>query len=441
MINKFRLFFVLAFRNARRNFRHSIATVLAVSSGFMALTLFDGFVRDLTSQTIDGFSVRGMFGHLIIEKEGAAQHIDEDLWKYSLTKQDQDFIESYLKSNNNVEERVRFLTLSGLISNSATQTLFMGFGYDVDDGRRVRTKRWEWDAVAGKPLFLAQEPSVLVAEGLGKLMSCENQFKGEMWSKEGSFIAEDRPFACEFPRLLLSVTTEQAQVNALEIPVWGMIDAGFREANQRFLHLPLSVAQSLLDTDKLTLISVKLKNPQNLSQFTADFAQQAKQQGLSLVAVPWLQHRLAAMSRGGLEIIGVLKNLFLLIVIAVSMMSVANTMMKNVTERVREIGMFRSLGYLARDMQIVLVFEASILVLMACALGALGSLGVSCVLDYLKPKYSAGIASLPIIMRVSIDIPSWIFTALLLSLFAGTVSAILARRVCRMGIAEALRSV
>src|SRR5690348_3703785 len=86
----------MARRNVLRNWRHSLATILAIASGFMAVSLFDGFLKQLDYVILDGYSTRGMLGHVIIEKKGAQDFQAEDPWLYSLDKNDQAFIDEYL---------------------------------------------------------------------------------------------------------------------------------------------------------------------------------------------------------------------------------------------------------------------------------------------------------------------------------------------------------
>jgi len=68
---KTRMIIHLAWRNVLLNWRHSLATLLAISSGFTAVCLFEGFIRDLENQNIEVFSEKAMLGHHSKERSGA----------------------------------------------------------------------------------------------------------------------------------------------------------------------------------------------------------------------------------------------------------------------------------------------------------------------------------------------------------------------------------
>lgn len=432
----------LAWRNVLRNWRHSLATLLAIASGFTAVSLFDGFLAELEARNQDGYQIRGMFGDLIIQKKNAQHMLDEDFWGYTLDTQDQDFIENTVKTDNDVELRIRSLAITGLVSVGKHHAIFLGNGHDIEEGAKLRGKRWGWNTTAGKPLYLADKPSVVIGNGLGRLLECESTYTGpDFILPDGNYIAAERPFHCTNPRLTFSATTEAAQVNAIELPVSGLYDAGFRELDNRVAIMPLAEAQRLLDTNRLTHVVVSLKKGRDIDAFIERMRKAADARGLNLDILHWTEHKASAYVQGGLSILHVFRNLFMIIVVAIGVMSVANTMMKAVNERIREIGTLRSLGFRRRQIVAMFAYEGLFLSFLACALGLCISLMLTWIIASAGIKYKAGVLSVPIHLRVRLVPLAWLVSACVLSLLATGTAWFCARRAAKMVVADALRHV
>src|SRR5688572_459703 len=133
-----KLYMRLAWRNVLRNWRHSLATLTAIAAGFAAVSLFDGFIHALEKEQEDAVSTRGMLGHVLIQRKDAQHKQIEDPWGYALDAKEQGFIENFLKNDPDFVRRVRSLSITGLITNGRSHTIFIGWGFDVLDGAEMR---------------------------------------------------------------------------------------------------------------------------------------------------------------------------------------------------------------------------------------------------------------------------------------------------------------
>lgn len=432
----------LAWRNVRRNWRHSMATILAIASGFMAVCLFDGFLQELSDRNYDGYSTRGMLGHVLVQKKDAQTAAFDDQWAYSIDVKTQKFLDAYLVKDPDFKRRVRFLSMAGMVTSGPNNAVFSSLAYDIKDGAAVRGERWEWNTLAGKPLHLSAVPGAVLGGSLGHLLDCNSTYKGPSFILEdGNYIAAERPFECKTPRITLSATTEAAQINAIDLPVVGLIDAGFREADKRAVNISLEDGQRLLDTDKITLMSIELKDPDHISAFVKRLKNAAKNAGFELDVMPWEEHSVAAFVQGGMQILGVFRNLFMVIVVTIGVMSVANTMMKSVNERIREVGTLRSLGFLRQHLVFMFSMEGMFLSFIACALGLIATVLVTIAIGHLGITYKAGILSIPIALKVRLTPMAWLASTVLLSLLATGTAWFCSKRASRMVIADAMRHV
>lgn len=431
----------MAWRNVLRNWRHSLATILAIASGFTAVSLFDGFLKQIEWENEDGFSTRGMMGHVILEHKGYREFYDEDPWANSLDEADQAAIDEFLKKDPAVQRRVRFLNVTGIANANNINAVVMGSGYDIQEGKELRGERWDWNTVAGKPLYMATGPAILLGRSLGRVLGCEMTDGTEFILPDGRYEPKERPYTCKQGRVLISATTEMAQVNAIDLPISGFVDAGFREIDKRAINMPLADAQRLLDTKKVTLMAVQLKDQRETMAFKKRFEAMIAETKRPIEAVVWQKHKMAAYVDGAMQLLNVFRNLFMVIVVTIGVMSVANTMMKSVNERTREIGTLRSIGFLRKDLNYIFAAEGFFLSLIACALGLVMTLAGAAAVGALGIKYKAGVLSVPIGLKVAAAPNAWLYSTITLSLLATGTAWFCARRASRMVIADAMRHV
>ena len=203
------------------------------------------------------------------------------------------------------------------------------------------------------------------------------------------------------------------------------------------LAMPLKTAQRLMDTDKITRISVLLKDEDLLPVFLKEMEPILRP--LDMEATEWLEHPVAATSKGGLEILRVFRGLFLSVVAMIAAMAVANSMMKSINERIREIGTFRSFGFRRNDIIWLFSLEGLYLGFLSCLVGIVCSIILAFLIGQMGLSFKAGVLSTAIPVRIGYAFATWLGTAILLSLVTFFASWIVSLRASRMIIADALR--
>lgn len=432
----------IAWRNVIRNWRRSLASSLAIAAGFTAVSLFDGFLIDIKRVTEDGYSSRGMLADVLIQHKDAENKLVEDQFAYSLTKEEQEYLDKIVLSDPDVVTRVRFLEVKGLISNGRNNAVFVGNAHDLKEGYVARSPHWEWNAIAGKPLAkMDDDNALLMGMTLGQMMDCTSTVDVKtVTQRGGGYLPEERPFHCDNPSMQLSASTEAAQVNALDLKVAGLMDAGFREADKHWVQLPLTTAQRLLDTDKITMMSVRLKDNSQSNAFINRIKEQSKATGHEFDIKRWQDHNFGAFMRNTDQILNAFRGLFMSIVIIIVVLSVANTMMKAVNERIREIGTFRSMGFHRRDIRKIFTLEGFGLALVSCAGGLALTLILCLAVNYSGIRYRAGMLSVPIFLTVGMNPVIWITNCIWLCLLAASTAWFSSRRAAKMIVADALRA-
>ena len=365
--------FRIAWRNVRKHWRHSFGAMLSIVVGFIAIGLFAGYLEDLNALQREWYVHRGMMGHVIVERRGASgSEGRDDPWAYALHAREQAFIDDYLRQRAaDVQERMRVLQVVGLASTGRAGVMFVAWGLDAPESAVVRAD-WAWNVTGGVPLHRAPANAVIVGNGLGALLDCSGPSPLTALGPTGRPTGEARPIRCRQPMVQLSATTERGQLNVIDPAIVGLFDAGLKEIDNKFVHLPLALAQQLTDTEAVSLYAVLLRDGRRLDAFADGLTAAARAAGLDLVAVPWHRHEFAELYRRTDSILNIYRNLVVLIVVTIAGMSVLTTMLKAVNERVREIGTLRSLGFRRRHVLALFTIESALLAVVSSALGFLG---------------------------------------------------------------------
>lgn len=412
-----KFFFIVAIRNLSRHWRQSLAAILSVSAAFAALVIFNGYIEQTRQLFETQFRQRMMYGDVNIEQENLwTPEGRSEPWKFAINEIDQKFLKDYLTASSEVEGWTRFLHVNGMVNNGQGSTLFFGLGYDLENGYKIRQKDWYWNTLYGHPLEKAMTPSVVLGSGLGKAVGCEPTPDLKVTSTLHGYPPGERKFHCESETLQFLSSTPTGQVSVLDLPIAGLINAGVKDMDSKFLFMPLEQAQSLVHTTDVSSFSVLLKDSTKARSFSQNFNQIARKNGLSLHASDWREHKeIGAVYRKSMGFLNIFRNFFIVIVLTIAVLSVLNTLLKIVKERTREIGTWRSLGYTQKQLKIIFAFEAASLGLLGCFLGIIFSIGFSEVINLLEITYRAGLLAQPVPFAITIVPKDYLISVFMLT--------------------------
>jgi putative ABC transport system permease protein len=430
----------IGIRNTLKNWRHSLGAILSVAIGFSALTLFNGYISVVQDMYEDNYRQRSMFGDVMIEKSQDGGEIDFEESKISLSEQK--FIADFFKEKQDqIDESARFLIVSGLANNGKTSSIFWGFAYDIEQGRRLREPTWTWNTKAGKPLDLQPAGALMLGDKIGETFGCLPEVKERLLTKVGGYSSIERPFRCERSQLQLSVTTEAGQINALTMKIGALGGVGLRGIDSWYLMMPLDKAQELFDTSNISHVRARLKDQNFFKQFVEDFNRSAKSNNLELRAFDWREHVLARVYKRTISLFLVFRNLVSGVILTISGMSVLNAMVKSVNERKREIGTLRSLGFLRRDIGRIFTTEGFLIGLLGCLLGSFCSVIMSLVINKIEFVYFAGFLSDPVPFLIGMVPQLYLLSLCILCALSTSTSLLAARRAVKDDIPQLLTAV
>lgn len=393
----------LALRNIFRNRRRSAITLAVIVFGAVGLILFGGY-KAVTFRGLRESTIRGRLGHLQVfgagHEKGSQKPLEHALENVAALR-------AKVEKDPRVESTAAQITLMGLVSNGDKSETFVATAVEPEKDRLMRGQR----VVAGTLLPDNEPDAVLLGKGLAASMN----------AKPGDYIT-------------LMTPTVTGSLNAIDVRVAGIFQTGVKELDERAVKMPIAGAQTLLQTTKVEKLLVFLKETETTSALRADFE---KLLGKGVEMKSWSElasfyHQVVLLYNGIFGFLG-------LIVFAVVIFSVANTIVMSIFERTREIGTLMAIGTSRGRVWRMFFLEG----LMTGILGGILGVAAGALLAWLinsgnimlppPPGYTVGYR-LNILLQTPV-----LMTAFLISVVTATLSSILpALKASRLRIVDAL---
>lgn len=415
-------------RGVRRNWRQSLAALIAIASGFVSLSLFQGYMDDVQRTYVDANRERGMMGDFIIEG-----------YSEFMSPEDQAIVMPVVESDPRVFAKVRFLDLSGQITNGSTSMIFIGTGYDTEEGAKLRGPVWSWNTIEGHP-FRASDgnESLILGMSLTHILDCDTRYPKGFVNGTGGFKQEESPVHCPFPSVQLSLMTDKGQMNGIDFQLAGVTDVVYKELDERYVSMPLPAAQALLDTKKISRMAVRVHDSKDIDATIKDFNEKFRSSGFNGRAVRWQEHKLGDLYNRTMGMLSIFRNFVVTVILIISCLSVFNTFIRNVSERSREIGTLRSIGFRSSHVATIFLGEALFLALIGCIVGILLSLAFQGVINGAGISYKPGVFSTPVPFRIAASFGLMFKTAIFMCVLITITSWFSVRAAVRRRIVECL---
>ncbi|MBI9098497.1 MAG: ABC transporter permease [Spirochaetaceae bacterium] len=260
----------------------------------------------------------------------------------------------------------------------------------------------------------------------------------------GSWLAEDIGAAVGF-FITIVARGLGGFYEAMDLKVVGIVNCPNPYVNRKLVMMPLDTADEYLILDgAVTEIDIKLPDsftPEEVRTAMSEIEEIVNDRELSVMTWMDLASDYLAgmeMERGGTAII-----LFLIFIIAA--VGISNTMLMSIFERIRELGMMRSMGMSDKNIRITFILEAAGIGLIGSLVGVL--LGIISVYFLIRYGIDYGLFMRDYDMMYRIQAVfrgAWNFETMGLSIIAGTfISTFVAyfptSRALRMDIPACLR--
>jgi putative ABC transport system permease protein len=405
---------LIALRNLSRNRRRTLLSLLLVSFGTAGLLLTAGFVR----YSFDGLReaiIRGGLGHLEViparDLEEGASPAERSARPPGLGGWRE--VRASIEGRPHVRGAGAAIQFGGMATNGERSASFLGVAVEPDRERRMGI-----DVKLRGGTDLPQQPPgpgedrVLLGMGLAHALG----------AAPGSTI-------------VVMAATSDGSVNALDLTVAGLFSTGFQELDSRILKTHLATAQRLLGTDSVTSLMVGLEDTRETREAAADI--RLALADVALAVVDWESRAPFYGQVRGLYA-GIFAFLGTIVAVLVAI-SISNTLLMSVLERVREFGTLLAIGTSRAQLAGLLVLEAVWMALFGgIAGGALGGIlvGIINAIEIEMPPPPAAVDPIKLALAV---VPSDFALAMAFMVVVLTVSAIPPiLRIFRLQIVDAL---
>lgn len=461
----------LALRNLARNRRRSLATLLAMTVGAVSILLFGGYVQNIVYGMQTGY-VRGA-GHLELQHRDYFLYGSGDPTAYGIA--DYARVIAVIRQDPVLKPLITVVTptlefggIAGNFAASVSRTI-VAVGTVVEDQNALQ--KWnDYGFPQDKttlPLTGTPEDAAVIGTGVARVLRLCGPLKVANCHEPTVEVATGPDIPDDLTRLsenaagdaeqastipknaasieLLAATTSGAP-NVTRLHVTQAEEQGVKAFDDVYVAMHLTQAQRLLygrEAPRVTAIDVQLQHTNQIPEARARIQQ--------LLATELKEQPLAVYDFGSLnpyygQTIGLFSAIFGFIAIligAIVLFTVGNTMNAAVVERTVEIGTLRAIGLRRAGIRRLFVSEAVLLGVLGAGLGVLVALSLAALINGSGLTWTPPGRVDPIHLHVRV----WGQPVMLLSTALALVGiAVLsawwpARRAARLEVVEALRHV
>ncbi len=397
----------LALRNLLRHRVRTAMTLAAIVFGVTGLVLSGGFVRDILLQLGEAL-IHSQTGHLQVFARGYYESGTRSPEKFGIAAAPA--LAKEITALPQVDDVMARVAFAGLVSNGRADWAIVGEGVEPDREARLGSYL---QVTRGKPLSGQTPNGIMIGQGVADALKLA---PGD--------------------RLTLLANTHDGALNSEELEITGIFQTFSREFDARAVRVPLKLAQQLLGSPGVTSIVVSLKDTRDTDAVRQVLAARIADKGLevrSWVELNDFYEKTVALYE---RQFGVLQ----LIVVAMVLLSVANTVNMSVFERTGEFGTMRALGNRSADVTRLVLVENALLGagggVLGVAIGTALALAISAVGIPMPPPPNANLGYTAYIRVV----PGVLLAAFAVGVAATFLAALLpAFRVARTPVVDALR--
>ncbi|HJW11242.1 MAG TPA: FtsX-like permease family protein [Albitalea sp.] len=460
----------LALRNLLRNRRRSLMTLLAMMMGLIAVLLFGGYIRNINYGLQTDFVQRS--GHLQIQHKDYFLYGSGNPGAYGIA--DYDRIIALLKKDEVLAPMLTVVTptlqlggIAGNFSANVSRTV-LASGAVVEDQNRMR--QWNDYQFPTRPrtLTLTGTPSdtAVIGTGVARVLQlCAPLAVPNCTSAAPKVEAQGAALPSDIAELAASGAadappasgTKLAHIEILAANAHGAPNVagvnvlkaeyqGVKELDDVYVALHLSQAQKLIfgaEPPQVTAIVLQL---QHTAQMPAARARLEQILATSLKGEPLEIQDFEVLNPfygQALKMFAAIFSFISVLIGAIVLFTVSNTMSMAVVERTAEIGTLRAMGLRRGGIRAMFVSEGIVIGVLGALLGIVAALLLAWVINHggLTWTPPGRVEAVPLFVRIFGETRMLVGSAIGLVVVAALSAIWPAARAARMNIVDALRHV
>lgn len=336
MVNQLKM----AIKNPLRNKRRTLITEITIIFGVVVILFSAAFLNSM-SDNWRNIIIDADLGHVQVMASGYKEKIASFPMDKPIT--DVDHVENKIEAYPGVIAATKRISISGLISSETESAPFFGRGVNTEDVLTVLPKLYG-SLVEGEALNATTEGQALLGKGLAKLLK----------AKVGD-------------RLLLASYDKYKALNAVEIMVAGILNIPEESTNDRLVITDYQTASSLVGYENESTELVVRVNDENHINLIVQELRDTFGQADGLDFYAWSEF--AGNYLQAANMFSLVSFVIGGILYFVVLLTLANTVLTSVFERMGEIGMMVALGTSRLQLTTILVLESVVLGLIGVVVG------------------------------------------------------------------------
>ena len=460
----------LAWRNLLRNRRRSLMTLVAMMLGMTAVLLFGGYIRDINYALQSDF-VR-ITGHLQIQHKdyfrfGSGNPAAYGIARYehiiATVKQDPVLAPMFAV----VTPILQFGAVAGNFAASVSRTAYVS-GVVVEDQGRMR----DWNDYGLRRLSRRLSLSgtapdtAVIGTGVARVLQlcaplevpdcasevAPSKVQGATLPADIAALSNlaDAPSAAALgggrPRIEILAANARGAPNVAAVSVLRAEFQGIKELDDAYVGLHLSQAQKLVfgaAPPQVTAIALQFRHTAQIPAAQARLAElfktTLKDEPLGVIDYETLNPFYGQTLGMFAAIFGFIS----VLIGAIVLFTVTNTMSMAVVERTAEIGTLRAIGLRRSGIRAMFVSEGVVLGCFGAVLGIVAALGLAWAINQLGLTWTppGRIEPVPLAVRLTGEHGMMLASAIGLVIVAALSAILPAARAARMNIVDALRHV
>jgi putative ABC transport system permease protein len=319
---------------------------MAIISGMVGIIVFGGFV-DYTFWGLRELTIKTQLGHIQLYKKGYNEKGIAEPSKYLINNADN--VQRIISKLPGLKIATNRLTFSGLISNGEKTLSCKVVGIEPE-----------------KEIDMAAFETIVQGSQLDSSVKDGGVIGVELMNGLGAHVGDS---------VTIMTTTLDGMINAVEFKIIGVAQTGSQDYDSVFVKLPLRMAQQVLGTSSVEKIIVFLNDTDSLKEATPVLNKLILKNHLNIEYKRW--DELALFYNKVVKVYEGIFRVINIIIGAVILFSITNTMSMSIFERVREIGTLRAIGTTKRGILLLFLLEGLLIGITGGLLGIIAGVATA----------------------------------------------------------------
>ena len=407
----------LAFRNVSRNTKRSLITMAAVIIGCAAIVFARGFVKALHKAMVDGIT-QTRTGDVQVHRRGYLEAGDALPLNLALPLDGR--LERVIGQDPRVDAWSARIAFAGVLSNGLHASPVVGNAIDPDHEYLVTPDARQDVQPGGQAISTANPYGVVMADRLASAMGIS---VGDV--------------------VTLTATTRDGALNTIDLTVVGIRRAAteLTGTEGKMIDMTLPAAQELLYMPgEATEVVINVTDFERASEVARDLQQRLNTTAPELEAEANDWQAVSGFFLDVLTMQDLVLWIVILVLFAVMVTGIVNTMLMAVMERVREVGTMMAFGVRRKRIMVLFLWEAVMLGAIGAVIGALLGYALVLIFGVRGIQFQPATYSKPLFIRPYIG-PEFLLLVVGIAIVAAVLAALYpARRASRLEPATALRA-